>query len=277
MSLSRILNDEPVEPIQPVQVPAPVPVRQVEPAFVDTYRRSPPSVVSESVQFEGPRSRNTDRDANAGERGGLEHDWSYGGPSGTSSKRVSPAHSRGPAPDDALPHSRARERVYESMEYDGREPTEYPPAYPSPHPANWQNGSSVHGPEPVEMSYPDQEQPQSGRASRQRSATYREEESNIESSRKKRRTGNDADLSHEGIPQQNGQNGVSTRVVRLLVDLFAQACNSFMFYSVGPLAESPVLKLRHLRSKYRFQSPPKRNYILHPLTLATARKFGSRK
>ena len=86
MSLSRILNDEPVEPIQPAQVSAPVPVRQAEPAFVDTYRRSPVPVSSESGRLEGLRSRNADRDTGTSERGGREHDWGYGGSGGMSSR-----------------------------------------------------------------------------------------------------------------------------------------------------------------------------------------------
>ena len=214
MSLSRILNDEPVEPIQPPQVPAPVPVRQTEPAFVDTYHRLSPPLSPGAGKREGRRSRGDDIKMPVGDHGRRDYDWGYGGPpSGSTSKRVSPVHSRDPPPEEALP--RARERVYESSPYDDHDPAGYQTSYTPSHPTEWTNGASVRGIDPVDMTVEEQDRHQhSDRSSRQRSVAYGAEENHLdEPGRKKKRLNVDGlEPSYDAAPQQNGQ----APVVRLI-------------------------------------------------------------
>ncbi|THH07628.1 hypothetical protein EW145_g3261 [Phellinidium pouzarii] len=198
MSLSLILNDEPVEPIQ---VSAPVPMRTVEPAFVDTYRRSPPPHSPYSGHFgrsstsaSASVARNDYADRAAADDGygrvasRSPPPWSHGGPSGSSSKRVSPVLSRDPGPDEALP--RLRERTYESGEYD-----DGPSVYQTPYPASseWQNGSVQQPSESGDGGYQEQEPQSAGRTRRQRSMAYKEGSAES-SSRKKKKTSDDADF-----------------------------------------------------------------------------------
>ncbi|KAI5124611.1 hypothetical protein M0805_004221 [Coniferiporia weirii] len=195
MSLSRILNDEPVEPKHTaIQLSVPVPVRTVDPAFVDTYRRSPPP----HSPYPGQRGHS----GAGGVRGEYEDRpplddyvrpmsrsppvWSHGGPSGSSSKRVSPVLSRGPGPDEAP--ARLRDRAYESGEYDG--PQGYQTLYPAS--ADWQNGSAQPH-ESGDMLYQEQEPQPPGRTRRQRNVSYKEGSAES-SSRKKKKTSDDADF-----------------------------------------------------------------------------------
>ncbi|KAH8120417.1 SNF2 family N-terminal domain-containing protein [Phellopilus nigrolimitatus] len=198
MSLSRILNDEPVEPIQTVQVSAPIPVRTVDPAFVDTYRRSPPphSPYGGQHMHVGPggmRAEYADRDRDVRYNRALSQSplpWTHGGPSSSSSKRVSPVLSRGPTQDDPQPHfrDRDRDRPYESGEYDA--PQVYQVLYPGN--PEWQH-EPVPAQEPMDMVYPDQESQSSSGRTRRRTASYREDHTLQEgASRKKKKTGDDA-------------------------------------------------------------------------------------
>ncbi|KAL5535629.1 INO80 [Sanghuangporus sanghuang] len=206
MSLSRILNDEPVDPIQPTQVPAPVPVRQTEPAFVDTYHRSSPPFSPNSSKREGQRSRNDDGEMAVGDHRRRDYDWGYSGPrNGSTSKHVSPIHSREPASEDAL--LRPRERTYESSPYDGHDPTGYQSSYTPSHSTEWPNGTSVPGFESADMAVEDQDRHQHlDRIGRRRSVSHREEENHLDdSSRKKKRSIDGLEPSYDAIPQQNGQ------------------------------------------------------------------------
>ncbi len=217
MSLSRILNDDgpgPQTPKPPVQVSAPIPVRSIEPAFIDTPRRSPPIHIPYEQRYRrnsGGREYNHD----------LGHERSHSpryypndplpprrltqSPphwsehSASSSKQISPALSRGPDPDSmALPQRmHAPESSYDRMAaYEPPPPAHYAAeqvhhSHGHPYRADWQDEAPlpVAQPpmQPAEAPALDPAPRSGGRTRRARASATNKGDAPIEPAPKRRR------------------------------------------------------------------------------------------